>query len=121
MKQLKTNETIGYTPKTRKYGYAYFSIGVKRGEYGVIKELHIIRDQQPSHETTHYTYKPESEHTDFHVERYPMDLEIPKHSDTIYCEKHDLVEEHWRVPNHSNELQIKEYGSGIEITFRGDK
>lgn len=121
MKELQKGETINYESKTRKYGCAYFSIGVKRGQYGVIKELHIIRDQQPNQETLHYVYKPEEEHTDFYVERYPTDLEIPKHTETIYCEKHDLVEELWRVPNHSYELEIKEYRLGIEITFRGDK
>jgi len=120
MQELNLGEKITYKHTTTKYGRAYFTIGVKREQYGVITELHIIRDQQPNEETQHYVYKPENQHTAFNIGRYPMKLEPPTQSTTVYCEKHDLVEQHWAVPRHSNFLEVKEYGSGIQIEFRGD-
>jgi len=120
-KELSIDDHIKYNAFNPPYGRAYFSIGVKRKQKGVITELHLIRNQQPDEKIQHYIYKPSNEHTGFTVEKAMGGQERPNHFKTAYCEKHDLVEEHWSVPDHTNTLEIKEYGSGLEITFKQEK
>lgn len=120
LREIEAEEEIEFKGMTQKYGRAYWHVGVKRKEGGVITDLYMVPGQQPDKEKILH-YEPKSEQVTFEVE--PV-VELIKstdrmnrlsHSRTRYCEEHDMVEESFCMPADATSLSIREYSNAIEI------